>query len=277
MDEQTFTPAVGQEADPTRVKMKSYGVVGFWHNETRARLQRMVGEGLSASEIARELGCTRNAVVGFCHRNNIQLVRGLAITRPIGDIVDHAVKILARNPDIPAWQLASELHVGLVRLQQVQALLGLPVSVRQRLLTPEQRARKNARKRERTRQRLSLAGRLRNAQKHLPSSITASAEWGEPRALSSDYSNSALNALQRKTPDWITTRTTDPVDPAGSAFDAAIPFEQRKNLDNLGPSQCKFPVGDPQSGEDFFFCGAPRFLATPYCEHHAKRCYARKA
>ena len=40
----------------------------------------------------------------------------------------------------------------------------------------------------------------------------------------------------------------------------------------LSSKTCKWPIGDPQSG-DFCFCGATPRDRSPYCEHHARMAY----
>lgn len=44
----------------------------FWTDEKIAEMQRMAEQGLSASQIGRELGCSKNAVIGKLHRVKIR-------------------------------------------------------------------------------------------------------------------------------------------------------------------------------------------------------------
>ena len=60
--------------------------------------------------------------------------------------------------------------------------------------------------------------------------------------------------------------------PPTPASDLEIPKRRRKNIWTLGPRDCKFPIGDPQS-KDFFFCGARKLPALPYCAEHSRRCF----
>jgi len=41
---------------------------------------------------------------------------------------------------------------------------------------------------------------------------------------------------------------------------------------NLTPSQCRWPIGDPDT-ENFRFCGAPVFVGKPYCYDHCLAAY----
>jgi GcrA cell cycle regulator len=42
---------------------------------------------------------------------------------------------------------------------------------------------------------------------------------------------------------------------------------QPKRLLDLGPDDCRWPIGEPRS-PDFHFCGKPHAPGRPYCEHH---------
>ncbi|MDE2071178.1 MAG: GcrA cell cycle regulator [Patescibacteria group bacterium] len=48
-----------------------------------------------------------------------------------------------------------------------------------------------------------------------------------------------------------------------------IPVEQRKTLLQLAEDTCRWPVGDPGSG-DFFFCGGEAAKSLPYCAYHSR-------
>ncbi|MDE2096827.1 MAG: hypothetical protein KGL39_06230 [Patescibacteria group bacterium] len=56
------------------------------------------------------------------------------------------------------------------------------------------------------------------------------------------------------------------------AYDAAIPVEQRRTLLELSNATCRFPIGNPGSG-DLYFCGAEPREGLPYCAVHHARCY----
>lgn len=47
-----------------------------WTKAEKEKVIRLAGKGFSTTEIARELGKTRNAVIGFTHRNGIKLLYG---------------------------------------------------------------------------------------------------------------------------------------------------------------------------------------------------------
>lgn len=57
-----------------------------------------------------------------------------------------------------------------------------------------------------------------------------------------------------------------------SSPELVIPINERKQLVDLTSSDCCSPIGDPKE-KDFHFCGRPRVVGLPYCEHHARRNY----
>lgn len=54
--------------------------------------------------------------------------------------------------------------------------------------------------------------------------------------------------------------------------DFAIPTPQRKTIFELGPHDCRWPIGEPKS-DLFFFCGAVAEEKRPYCSAHCRRAY----
>jgi GcrA cell cycle regulator len=51
-----------------------------------------------------------------------------------------------------------------------------------------------------------------------------------------------------------------------------IPMAERKSIQTLLESSCRWPIGDPQAPE-FHFCGKSKVTGLPYCEFHARRAY----
>lgn len=51
-----------------------------------------------------------------------------------------------------------------------------------------------------------------------------------------------------------------------------IPLAERKTIQTLTESSCRWPIGDPQAA-DFHFCGKTKASPLPYCEFHARRAY----
>lgn len=56
------------------------------------------------------------------------------------------------------------------------------------------------------------------------------------------------------------------------AEELVIPMAERKSIQTLTESCCRWPIGDPQMS-DFHFCGKAKVPMLPYCEHHARRAF----
>lgn len=54
--------------------------------------------------------------------------------------------------------------------------------------------------------------------------------------------------------------------------DTQIPFEQRKQIFDLEPNDCRWPIGHP-GASDFFFCGGKTIDGMTYCPSHHKRAH----
>ncbi len=56
------------------------------------------------------------------------------------------------------------------------------------------------------------------------------------------------------------------------AEEIEIPLKERKYIQTLTESCCRWPIGDPQQA-DFHFCGKKKVNGLPYCELHARRAF----
>jgi GcrA cell cycle regulator len=54
--------------------------------------------------------------------------------------------------------------------------------------------------------------------------------------------------------------------------EVVVPEKERVGVEGLGPHQCRWPIGDPQSA-DFHFCHHKRIGGISYCEIHARRAH----
>lgn len=69
-----------------------------WSSERAELLKRLVKDGLSATQIGVEMELTRNQVIGYCHRNKIELAKRTS-TEPMKDV--------KKRPKISATQARS--------------------------------------------------------------------------------------------------------------------------------------------------------------------------
>jgi GcrA cell cycle regulator len=88
----------------------------------------------------------------------------------------------------------------------------------------------------------------------------AVASGGQPRAISGN------NALA------LAPQMSAEVAPVRVAEDVVVPMSLKVTIVDLKESMCKWPLGDPSTG-DFRYCGSPAPGATPYCAHHGKLAY----
>ena len=54
--------------------------------------------------------------------------------------------------------------------------------------------------------------------------------------------------------------------------DLVIPLNERRYIQTLTETCCRWPIGDPQQ-PDFHFCGKSKIPGLPYCEVHARRAF----
>jgi len=62
------------------------------------------------------------------------------------------------------------------------------------------------------------------------------------------------------------------VDAEPELIENIIPIGQRRTLLELNEQTCRWPIGDPGSG-DFFFCGGNTVTGLPYCAFHSRVAY----
>jgi GcrA cell cycle regulator len=63
---------------------------------------------------------------------------------------------------------------------------------------------------------------------------------------------------------------TEPYVPPAEELE--IPLNERKYIQTLTETCCRWPIGDPQQA-DFHFCGKSKVAGLPYCEFHARRAF----
>ena len=111
--------------------------------------------------------------------------------------------------------------------------------------------------------RLGLSGRATTSRmkSHRPRPRVAAAKrLAKPRFAS--IGNSPLRALYQ--PD------AEPYVP--TVEELVIPLEERRTIQTLTESNCRWPIGDPQLS-DFHFCNRHKVPGLPYCEFHARRAF----
>jgi GcrA cell cycle regulator len=111
--------------------------------------------------------------------------------------------------------------------------------------------------------RLGLSGRATTSRMntHRPRPRAAAAKrLGKPRFTSIE--TSPLRALYPP--------EAEPYVP--SVEELVIPLDERRTIQTLTASNCRWPIGDPQL-PDFHFCNGTKVPGLPYCEFHARRAF----
>ena len=109
--------------------------------------------------------------------------------------------------------------------------------------------------------RLGLSGRATTSRIKSPRRARATVRR-QPRPAYRQLGNPALRNLYQG--------DAQPYVPAAEELD--IPVAERKTLQDLTESNCRWPIGDPQQA-DFHFCNRHKVPGLPYCEFHAKRAF----
>jgi GcrA cell cycle regulator len=110
--------------------------------------------------------------------------------------------------------------------------------------------------------RLGLSGRAKNASSAAPRPRKARSSSHMLRmARASIRGNTALAHAY----EFETEATPE-------LIDNIIPIGQRRTLLELTEQTCRWPIGDPGSG-DFFFCGGNPIGGLPYCAYHSRVAY----
>jgi GcrA cell cycle regulator len=111
--------------------------------------------------------------------------------------------------------------------------------------------------------RLGLSGRATTSRMktHRPRARVATTKrLAKPRFAS--IPNSPLRALYHA--------DAEPYVPTVEELD--IPLNERRTIQTLTESDCRWPIGDPQT-PDFHFCNRSKIVGLPYCEFHARRAF----
>lgn len=110
--------------------------------------------------------------------------------------------------------------------------------------------------------RLGLSGRATTSRmkSHRPRARTTAKRNAKSRFGS--FGNPALRALYNPDADASLPAIEELV----------IPEKERKYIQTLTESCCRWPIGDPQLAE-FHFCGKKKVAGLPYCEFHARRAF----
>ena len=124
--------------------------------------------------------------------------------------------------------------------------------------------------------RLGLAGRAKASSPASPGSGTPRAAPPRrmaPRAASgSGGGGSGGHVVHGNTVMALMHDTVAEAQPSRVKEDVVVPMSLRVTIVELNEAMCRWPLGDPTSGE-FRYCGSPAPGAAPYCTYHGKLAY----
>jgi len=111
--------------------------------------------------------------------------------------------------------------------------------------------------------RLGLSGRATTARmkSHRPCTRAPIVKRPPAKPRFASVGNTALRALYQESEPFVA-----PVE------ELEIPLNERRTIQTLEESSCRWPIGDPQEA-DFHFCGRNKVTGLPYCEFHARRAF----
>ena len=110
--------------------------------------------------------------------------------------------------------------------------------------------------------RLGLPGRATTSRMKPPRTRRPSGTVKRQKPQFKQQGNPALRSLYQT--------DAEPYTPPEETIE--IPLAERKSLQDLTESCCRWPIGDPQM-PDFHFCNRKKVPGLPYCEHHARRAF----
>ena len=211
-----------------------------WTDERVERLTQMWGEGLSASQIAKELGgVTRNAVIGKVHRLGLSNRAGApgAAATPADPVAD--AEPVAEAPAAPEpAPVAPEPAAAIPEAASAEPAEPMP--------EPAEPEPEVAREPEPVEAEVDVVAAEAPAAP-IPFTRRPIVPAGQPLPPQPSANEVSAEAL-------ATVREVEKK-------------ARRLSLLELTERTCKWPVGDPAT-EDFWFCGLPTQAGKPYCEAH---------
>lgn len=212
-----------------------------WTDERVELLTKLWAEGLSASQIAAQLGgVSRNAVIGKVHRLKLS-GRG------------KTTKAQPRAPKTATPNTAQTNTTTTAEAAPTSSAASAPRAARPSTERAAPRA-----------EATPSEPRARKVETPTPSRTAPQTER-EPRT------NPTFSASSMKVD--FAARAAANYDAAALASSASdnnvVPMKRNLTLLQLTESTCKWPIGDPLN-EDFHFCGADAGEASPYCSYHSK-------
>jgi GcrA cell cycle regulator len=115
--------------------------------------------------------------------------------------------------------------------------------------------------------RLGMSGRVKTA---APASVRPKVKTARPVV----HQRMSAPMMRGNTALALKSQPVEALLPARQEEDVVIPMSEMVTIMELKESMCRWPMGDPSSGE-FRFCGGKKGAnqSGPYCSYHARIAY----
>ncbi|WP_343559300.1 GcrA family cell cycle regulator [Kiloniella sp. b19] len=233
-----------------------------WTEERIELLKKLWAEGHSASQIGKELGVSKNAVVGKAHRMKLS-ARPSPIKRKKAaeDTAALATKDTTAASEKPAEKKAAPKTVSAPKAEAKPAAEKAAAS---KAKTAPARADAPAAVDAKTAEMQKKAAALKAAAIAAKSQAETSAVAEKKAAATAGRSDAARKTDSKK-------ENQEAIEAADRRLFSGATAAPRKSR---GP-KCLWPIGDP-GDPDFHFCEAPAVHGKPYCAEHCARAYITK-
>ncbi len=203
-----------------------------WDSTILKKLKALVGKGLSTAEIGKRLGMSKNAIVGKLHRLGWN----------------------SKAPEVKSEPVQKKATAG----KKMPLAKKTPIKPQTKKNAGAQKTVRGTSSRESKSKTVAPARVVKNVPpaKNVKPAKTASKK-------------------DAKTDIVATTRAKTNGGHAIAGKNVAVHqriVQHALEMANLKPNQCRWPVGDPDSG-NFHFCGQQVFVGKPYCYEHCRQAY----
>jgi len=211
-----------------------------WTQERVEQLTTLWLEGLSASQIAAQMGgVSRNAVIGKVHR--LKLSGRARAVKPASNTRSAKQEGEAKAKAAPVLSLAEK------REEKISKKLAEKLVQKPAAATPEP---------------IKARAPAVPVEEVKPVSVKKEPVIKQADILAKE--TVAETVLEREEDNVIALEPRPRPDE-----EVVVPMARRLTLLQLTEKTCKWPIGDPLQG-NFYFCGADACEGSPYCRYHSK-------
>lgn len=223
-----------------------------WDKGILKKLKSLKDRGLSAAEIGKRLGLSKNAIVGKMHRMGWN-PKATEDGKSEKDVVKEKTGVKTKPVKVVTKKVAAKKNVTEKK----------PVA--KKVVAKKVAPKKNEKK----------------LQKPVPKAVIKKPLKSDPNIKKPVAEKAKSKPIDTKKVKQVTTPESKP-EPKQAAVGRPIAgrggaahqriVQHALEMANLKPNQCRWPIGDPDS-DNFHFCGNTVFVGKPYCYEHCKMAY----